>query len=40
MGVNIALEQEPMASCNAIDLNADGQATVNELIMAVTKALE
>jgi hypothetical protein len=40
MSVNIALDQVPMSSCNAIDLNADGHATVDELIMAVRSALE
>ena len=40
VGVNIALETLPVDECTALDVNADGAVTVNELVQGVTNALE
>jgi len=39
IGVNIALENEPLANCPSFDINGDGAVTVDELIVAVNLAL-
>src|SRR5262245_12231350 len=38
-GVNIALGNDPVESCPALDLNGDGRAAIAELIAAVNNAL-
>jgi hypothetical protein len=38
--VNIALGQAQITACRACDLNGDAMITINELIAAVTKALQ
>jgi len=40
VGVRIALGAEPTGSCLAMDGNGDGVVTVNDLIAAVTRALQ
>jgi hypothetical protein len=39
VGVNIALEQLPLATCPAFDENDSRAVEVNELIVAVSNAL-
>jgi hypothetical protein len=39
IGVNIALDIAPLASCPSFDSNGDGQVTVDELIVGVGNAL-
>jgi len=37
--VSIALENSELPACRADDADADGQIAINEIIMAVNKAL-
>ncbi len=39
VGVNIALDTQPLSACPAFDTGGDGRVTVNELVTAVTHAL-
>jgi len=39
IGVNIALGNQPLANCLALDSNSNGMVQINELIAAVTAAL-
>jgi hypothetical protein len=39
-GVNIALEEAPLANCPGFDVNDDGVVSVSELILAVGNALD
>src|SRR5262249_24951615 len=39
-GVNIALGQRPIGSCSAVDGDGDGEVHINELIAAVSRALQ
>jgi hypothetical protein len=39
-GVNIALGQQPIGACSSLDRNRDGQIEIDELIFAVTRALD
>jgi len=38
-GVNIALGSLPITACPAVDVNGDGQVTIEELILAINAAL-
>src|SRR5262249_8348335 len=38
-GVNIALGNAPLSTCNAFDTNGDGTVMINELLSAVSAAL-
>ncbi len=40
IGVNIALNEAPVASCASLDRNGDGEVTVEELLRGVAAALE
>lgn len=39
VGVNIALDSQPVANCRAFDVNSDGRVLINELIQGVANAL-
>jgi hypothetical protein len=38
-GVNVALDQQPVSSCQAFDPDAGGMVTINELISGVNNTL-
>jgi hypothetical protein len=40
LGVNIALDVQPLDRCPPFDASGDGQVTVNELIDGVNRALK
>src|SRR5262245_32367974 len=40
VGVNMALGIATSTPCDAVDANDDGEVIVNELVLAVTRALE
>jgi hypothetical protein len=40
IGVNIALGEQVVGTCEALDLNGDGKVDINELVAAVNNALE
>jgi hypothetical protein len=39
IGVNIALDLQPISACPAFDVNGDGKVTIEELILAINAAL-
>ncbi len=39
VGINIAMDEATLASCQSLDVNNDGQVTVNELMQAVNAGL-
>jgi hypothetical protein len=40
IGVNIALDIQPLDRCPSFDLSGDGQVSVNELVQGVNHALK